>query len=627
MNVKQKWSVYTMAILVAGIGLQVACSYAIGLWGARYGGEAWLQNSFAKQVPVYHDTISRGLLEIARQVSSAAEVQGDLDPAAIEGVMKRRFAGDPQNVWAWIPPAPAAPLTNEPLCQDALLRVRASPPKDDSFFLACGTRGLRAVRTRAPANNADLLLASPLDDKYAHQLNRVTGAETLVFVRDTLIASSLDGTEGKPVPIKPSDLIPATHIDGSIFTDRRATFEGYPGYPDAQKDTRLHVGAGETWYFATRRFSIEDDIVIVLLVPEAVMAIGARYNVVILSAVSIVLLTGMCLLVWKLVSRFSDPIAALSKSAQAVSKGDLNHLVPVPSDAEMGEFCRIYNSMLQSMAENISLQKKLAREAGRSEIAVGVLHNVGNVLNSVNVSACLALKIARESKVVNLQKAGAMLEEHSHDLMDFLSTDPQGKRLPPYLSKVSVHLVEERDRTLGELDQIVKSVEHIKTIVSMQQAYAKVGGTIEQCKITDIVEDALRIETNALKNQRIEVVKKVETTAHASIDKHKVLQILINLISNARHAIAATDRGTGRIEVRCSSDSKRALIEVVDNGVGIKEEHLVKVFGFGFTTKGDGHGFGLHNAANAATEMGGTLRCTSDGPGHGATFTLELPMS
>jgi signal transduction histidine kinase len=67
-------------------------------------------------------------------------------------------------------------------------------------------------------------------------------------------------------------------------------------------------------------------------------------------------------------------------------------------------------------------------------------------------------------------------------------------------------------------------------------------------------------------------------------------------------------------------------IVVSDNGVGIAPETLVRVFEHGFTTKKDGHGFGLHGAALTAQELGGTLSAASEGPGRGATFTLDLPL-
>lgn len=113
-----------------------------------------------------------------------------------------------------------------------------------------------------------------------------------------------------------------------------------------------------------------------------------------------------------------------------------------------------------------------------------------------------------------------------------------------------------------------------------------------------------------------------------TIDKHRVLQILINLIRNAKHAMDATGREDKMLVLRTApSVAGRVQIIVQDNGVGISSENLMKIFHHGFTTKKDGHGFGLHSSINAAREMHGDLRVHSNGLGAGAVFTLELPVA
>jgi signal transduction histidine kinase len=106
-----------------------------------------------------------------------------------------------------------------------------------------------------------------------------------------------------------------------------------------------------------------------------------------------------------------------------------------------------------------------------------------------------------------------------------------------------------------------------------------------------------------------------------------VLQILLNLTANAKHACVDAGREDGRVKVRVTNGDDRVRIAVCDNGVGISPENLKKVFKHGFTTrKKTGHGFGLHSGALIARELGGTLSAQSDGPGQGAVFTLELPL-
>src|SRR5205814_1058813 len=144
----------------------------------------------------------------------------------------------------------------------------------------------------------------------------------------------------------------------------------------------------------------------------------------------------------------------------------------------------------------------------------------------------------------------------------------------------------------------------------------------------ELIEMAMTMQGGALVRHEIEVVRDIENIAAFPVDKHKVVQILINLISNAKHALKAGSNSPRRITLGVESvdadDGPRARFTIEDNGVGIGPENMTRIFSHGFTTKKDGHGFGLHSAANAAKEMGGTLSAASDGPGRGATFTLDI---
>jgi len=268
-----------------------------------------------------------------------------------------------------------------------------------------------------------------------------------------------------------------------------------------------------------------------------------------------------------------------------------------------------------------------SRQAGMAEVATGVLHNVGNVLNSVNVSASLTMERLRVSKVGSFAKATAMLAEHGNDLGDFLTKDPQGQRLPPYLQKLSGFLVAENASMVSELEQLTRNIEHIKEIVAMQQSYARVTGILEDVPPERLIEDALQMNNATFARGGIEIVRTLQPTPPVRVDKHKVLQILINLLRNAKHAVEDTNRPDPRIGVALSRVNGHVEIRVTDNGVGIAPENMPKVFRHGFTTKKNGHGFGLHSGALAAKEMGGALSASSGGPGMGATFTLELPVA
>jgi two-component system, NtrC family, sensor kinase len=267
-----------------------------------------------------------------------------------------------------------------------------------------------------------------------------------------------------------------------------------------------------------------------------------------------------------------------------------------------------------------------ARQAGMAEIATNLLHNVGNVLNSVNVSAGLITSSVRASKVQGLSRAVQLMNEHADDLAAFLASDARGRMLPGYLGQLAQVLVTEQQGVVEELMALTKSVDHIKEIIATQQAHAGASGLIESLQIRDLVEDALRMNVGALTRNQVTVEKEFAPVPELPLDKGRILQILVNLIGNAKQAMEGVADRAHRLTLRVEVQGVTLRVCVTDNGVGIAPENLTRVFAHGFTTKKDGHGFGLHSAAIAAREMGGTLTGHSDGPNTGATFTLELPV-
>ena len=267
-----------------------------------------------------------------------------------------------------------------------------------------------------------------------------------------------------------------------------------------------------------------------------------------------------------------------------------------------------------------------SRAAGMAEIAINVLHNVGNALNSVNVSATLVIDGLKRSKLPALSKAVAMLREHESDLGAFLHGDPHGRQLPGFLGQLSEHLLAEQMASAKELGTLSENIDHIKEIVAMQQTYARGSWVEEVIDVAGLVEDSLS-KMDSLHRHGLEVVREFGDVPTAQLDKHKVMQILLNLLNNARQACDESGRAHKRLTLRVASGNGRISVAVMDNGVGIPAENLTRIFNHGFTTREGGHGFGLHSAALAAEQMGGLLRAQSDGVGLGATFTLELPLT
>ncbi len=274
------------------------------------------------------------------------------------------------------------------------------------------------------------------------------------------------------------------------------------------------------------------------------------------------------------------------------------------------------------------MQKALmsaSREAGMTEIAANVLHNVGNALTSANISLALVVDGAKNIKAPSLAKVVALMREHAGDIGTFITSDPRGKQLPAFLAQLSDALLADQKAILYELDLLQGYVKHIIEIVAMQQSYAKVSGVKEEVDVNNLIEDSLRMNAGALNRHGVEIIREYENIPLMNLDKHKLLQILVNLVRNAKYACEDSGRKDKRLILRVTVADGKLRVSVIDNGIGIPPENLTRIFSHGFTTRKGGHGFGLHGSALAVKEMGGSLSVVSDGPGQGAAFTLELP--
>jgi PAS domain S-box-containing protein len=268
-----------------------------------------------------------------------------------------------------------------------------------------------------------------------------------------------------------------------------------------------------------------------------------------------------------------------------------------------------------------------SRQAGMAEIATNVIHNVGNVLNSINVSIATGRDLTKNQDLSHLRKAADLLEENASN-SGYLLNDKKGKILPGFIKLSAQTLENTREKLLAEFDNLKKHLTHVKTVVSMQQEYAGARNILKELKVSSLVEDAIQIGEGSLQQSGVGVITCFEENVEATVEKHKVLQILINLIRNAKHACEDAEDGREK-EIKITVDTPTDdffTIEIADNGVGISSENLTCIFNHGFTTKEQGKGFGLHSSANAAKEMGGSLIATSDGIGFGASFVLTLPI-
>lgn len=292
--------------------------------------------------------------------------------------------------------------------------------------------------------------------------------------------------------------------------------------------------------------------------------------------------------------------------------------------------------LTREIVERESIQQELARanvsvaaishRAGMAEVANSVLHNVGNVLNSVSVSAQLLGELLKLTPLADLPRATALLREHEHDMAAYLTANESGRALPGFLDLLAQQWQAEHEMMLAETQQLKGNIQHIKDIVSRQQSLSGHSGLTEPFSVRELVQDALLIHAPALESSAVRVIEEHADMPPWLGDRSKVAQIVLNMVVNAEEALAASNTQDRVLSIRCGTTADGQLeVRVADNGIGMTPEVMDKLFGYGFTTKDTGHGFGLHASALAAQEMGGALRAVSEGPDRGATFILTLP--
>ncbi|KFA94769.1 sensor histidine kinase [Archangium violaceum] len=371
-----------------------------------------------------------------------------------------------------------------------------------------------------------------------------------------------------------------------------------------------------------------------------------------------VLLLGLASLLLELVIMYlvlqrqiARPLRVLTEATHRVASGDFQVALDASREDELGQLAGAFRRMADKVQQreeqlrqaNEGLEHRVeertrelktvhgqlvqtARQAGMAEIATNVLHNVGNVLNSVYTSSQLARSRVGELRLEHVSRVATLLDENQTDLQRFITEDERGRNVLPFMSKLGQNLLRERQEICTLLEDVGRYTEHIGDIVKVQQNHARTPRMSEPVLLASLVDDALRINAAALTRHQVKEVRQLSFLPPVMTDKHKVLMILVNLISNAKYAMDGTPSERRILTVTLERPvPDRVRIAVQDHGMGISQELLTRIFQYGFTTRKEGHGFGLHSSAVAAQELGGSLTVHSDGPGRGATFTLELP--
>jgi sensor domain CHASE-containing protein len=330
---------------------------------------------------------------------------------------------------------------------------------------------------------------------------------------------------------------------------------------------------------------------------------------------------------WLLQRSVVRPLTELTEHAVRVGRSDdLSARIESRRGDELGVLAREFDSMMGKLATSRAELMESARLGGRAEVATSVLHNVGNVLNSVTVSAAGLQKGLSGGALAELERLEPLLASHSADLAAWMQSDPRGKHLPGYLAALAAQARTERAALAAEASTLDEGLQHVSVLVRAQEQHAGATGPAERLDLPGQVESALRLSDDAQAGPPIEVRREFEAVPPVHLPRHRLLEILVNLLRNARESLHAAPDGARRLVVRVVNGSGLVRIEVCDNGVGIAPENLARVFQPRYSTKAGGQGLGLHASANAARELGGSLSAHSEGPGRGATFVLELPL-
>lgn len=294
--------------------------------------------------------------------------------------------------------------------------------------------------------------------------------------------------------------------------------------------------------------------------------------------------------------------------------------------------------LTREIAERRATQEELSRvnahiadvshRAGMAEVANSVLHNIGNVLNSVNVSVSVIRKQLKSTPLDKLPQTVAMLKQHESDLATYLTQDEKGKLFPRFLEMLSGQWQTEHATLVSETNQLHDSVQHINDIINKQQSLSGQLGVHEIFDVADLIRSTFSFHETSFTKSNIQIHFDLQDKLIWNGDRSKFTQIMLNLIVNAEESLVASDSQPLTLKISSHRFEDGHLeIKVQDNGCGIPDEIMPRLFSYGFTTKPTGHGFGLHASALAAQDMGGSLQAFSEGLGRGATFVLSVPPS
>ncbi|MFZ4574464.1 MAG: CHASE4 domain-containing protein [Phycisphaerales bacterium] len=393
-------------------------------------------------------------------------------------------------------------------------------------------------------------------------------------------------------------------------------------------DTRLDIGEDRSVITATTTLTAstaDQPISAVCEIPRSVTAEGVKSGRLSLTAMLVSAAAITLCLIGALQLKVVQPIIRLRKHAMEVgATGDFTRRFGAASKDEIGELAREFDTMVASLGEAKREVADMSRRAGMAEVASGVLHNVGNAMNSARVSISTVRRIVSDSKVSSVRKVSDLIGSQP-DLADFFTNDARGRQLPGFVNKLSESLESEQGTLDRECDRLDACLMHINDIVRTHQDIARAPEVAEFTSLAAVIEGAAVVVRPSFERHGLTLDVERAPLVTGAFYRAKVQQVLVNLLTNAEQAIKASGNADGRVRVASgTTGAGRVWIEVTDTGRGFTAEQRASFFRQGYTTKADGHGVGLHYCAISLGQIGGTIDATSEGPGAGATFRIEF---
>lgn len=325
------------------------------------------------------------------------------------------------------------------------------------------------------------------------------------------------------------------------------------------------------------------------------------------------------------------PIETMTAVVRATAAGEHRRIGPISERSEIGELASQFDVMLDTLEmhrqrieqDTAMLEDKvqlrtaeLEKQNHRLQDSIDLLHQTRRQLANAEKLAALGELTAGVAHEINNPTAVILGN------MDVLVAD----------------LDDGRDKVQTEIDLIYEQVSRIRSITDRLLQYSRSGQSpsgmplseplieeqpaVASVSLPSVIEDCLTLLTHELAGCQIEVIQRHETTLAARIDRQELQQVLVNLLSNAIHAMA--QGGQIRIETR-DANEQTVSIAVHDSGCGIEAADLPRVFDPFFTSgKPSGTGLGLSVSYGIARRFGGDIKVDSSA-GSGSTFEVVLP--